>query len=76
LFLSFPSLPTVCFAPVMLTMTVDRSMSFSVSQVSSMGLSPRSLVMLSFNAISKRALLIMKSTNSSLGGLRFLSYLW
>lgn len=71
--LSFPSLPIVCFAPVIETMPVVRSMSPIVSHVSSMGLNPRSLNMDNFSFISILALLIRKSTSFSFGALRFLS---
>ena len=74
--LSLPSLPIVCFAPVMDTMPVVKSISFMVSHVNSIGRCPKSLLMDSFVAISILQWLIMKSMSSSFGALRFLSYLW
>ena len=71
---SCPSLPMVCFAPVIDTFPVDRSMSLRVSHVNSFGRCPKSLLMDSFNAISILAWFIKKSISSSFGALRFLLY--
>src|SRR4030042_70673 len=71
---SLPSLPTVCFAPVIDTMPVDRSMSCISSHVSSMGLCPRSFEMDNLSFISILALLCC---SSSLGALTvWLFFLW
>jgi len=74
-FLIRPSLPIVCFAPVMLTIPESKSMSLMVSHVNSLGLVPRSLIIANFVAISIRVCWIMKFISSSFGALRFLLYL-
>lgn len=71
--LSFPSLPMVCFAPVMLVAPVVRSMSLIVIQHSSCGRCPRSLLIDSLTAISSRQWSMRKFTSSSFGARRFLS---
>jgi len=73
--LSFPILPTVCFAPVILTVPFCRLMSVTFSHVSSMGLVPMSLLMDNINAILGDAWLISISIFSSAGIFGSLSYL-
>ena len=74
-FLSFPILPIVCFAPVMFTMPFWRLMSAAVSHVSSMGLVPMSLLMDSISAIRGDALDMSMLIFSSCGIFGSLSYL-
>ena len=65
--LSFPTLPTVCFAPVMLTVLFSKSMSETFSHVSSTGLVPRSFDMDRINAILGDAWDISMSIFSCVG---------
>jgi len=73
--LSFPFLPTVCFAPVMLTMPFWRLMSAIFSHVSSMGLEPKSFDIDRNSAIFVFALDISMLIFSSVGIFGSLSYL-
>ncbi len=72
--LSFPIRPTVCFAPVMLTVPFCRLMSDTLSHVSSMGLVPKFFDIDSINAIRGDAWDISMSIFSSCGILGSLSY--
>ncbi len=65
--LSLPYRPKVCFAPMMLTCPVSRLMSPIVSHVSSMGLVPRSFIMLRTRAKSGFALAMQFSIRCSVG---------
>ncbi len=71
--LSFPFRPIVCLAPVMLTSPFWRLMSATLSQVSSMGLVPRSFDIDRMSAIRVPALDISMFSFSSVGILGSLS---
>ena len=73
--LSFPFLPTVCFAPVMLTIPFCRLMSVTVSHVSSTGLEPKSLLIDRIRLIRGTACDISMLILSSVGIFGSLSYL-
>ena len=72
--LSFPTLPTVCLAPVMLVTPFCRLMSETFSHVSSMGRVPKSFDIESINAIRGDAFDISMSIFSSVGIFGSLSY--
>jgi hypothetical protein len=64
---SLPSLPIVCFAPVMLVMPVVKSMSSTFSHVNSIGRCPKSLDIDNFRFRGNLTCWIMKSICSSFG---------
>lgn len=72
---SFPFLPMVCLAPVMLTVPFCRLMSATFSHVSSMGLVPKSFDIDRNSAIRGLAFDISMFMCSSVGILGILSYL-
>ena len=76
LFVSFSVLPTQCFALVMVTIPVFRSMSLSCNQVSSIGLVPKSFDMDRNRAIRMDAFAISMFRCSVVGIFGILSYRW
>ena len=72
--LIFPTLPMVCFAPVMWVTLFCRLMSETFSHVSSIGLVPKSFDIESINAILVLAFEISMSIFSSVGIFGSLSY--
>ena len=73
--LSFPFLPTVCFAPVMQIVPFCRLMSATFSHVSSMGLEPKSFDIDKNSAMRVLAFDISMLIFSSVGIFGSLSYL-
>ena len=76
LFVSFNVLPLQCFALVMVTIPVFRSMSLICSHVNSMGLVPKSFDMDRNNAIRVDAFAISMFRCSVVGIFGILSYRW
>ena len=72
---NFPFLPTVCFAPVILTIPFWRLIFVTVSHVSSIGLEPKSLDIDRINAILGAACDMSILIFSSAGIFGSLSYL-